>query len=127
MRLADYFETIEGTGILSTADDQGNVNSAVYATPHVIDTETIGFIMRPRKSYSYVQLNPNACYLFMEEESAYRGIRLTLEKVGENSDPEDVTELRRSFGGSADEGPSTIVHFKVTEIRPLIGEKIPRR
>jgi hypothetical protein len=125
MRLEEYFENTEGVGILSTADDQGNVNCAVYATPHVIDKETIGFIMRPRKSYSYVKSNPRAAYMFMEEESAYRGIRLTLEKVGENSDPEDVDELRRSFRGGADEGPSTIVNFKVTEIRPLVGEKFP--
>jgi hypothetical protein len=125
MRLEEYFENTEGIGILSTADDQGNVNCAVYATPHVIDNETIGFIMRPRKSYSYVKSNPRAAYMFMEEESAYRGIRLTLEKVGENSDPEDVNELRRSFRGGADEGPSTIVNFKVTEIRPLVGEKFP--
>lgn len=125
MRLKDYFENIEGTGILSTADDQGNVNCAVYAAPHIIDAETVAFIMRPRKSYQCVKSNPKAAYLFMEEESAYRGIRLTLKKSGENSDPEDVSELRRSFGGGADEGPSTIVHFKVTEIRPLVGEKFP--
>lgn len=125
MRLEEYFENTEGIGILSTADAQGNVNCAVYATPHVIDNETIGFIMRPRKSYNYVKSNPRAAYMFMEEESAYRGIRLTLEKIGENSDPEDVNELRRSFRGGADEGPSTIVNFKVTEIRPLVGEKFP--
>lgn len=125
MRLGEYFENIEGIGILSTADEQGNVNSAIYATPHVVDSETVAFIMRPRKSYNCVQKNPNAAYLFMEEESAYRGIRLTLKKSGENSDPEDVSEMRRSFRGGADEGPSTIVHFKVTEIRPLVGEKFP--
>jgi len=124
MRLEEYFENTEGTGILSTADDKGNVNCAIYAAPHVIDHETVGFIMRPRKSYSYVKSNPNAAYMFMEVESAYRGIRLTLKKIGENSDPEDVNELRRSFRGGADEGPSTIVNFKVTEIRPLVGEKL---
>lgn len=125
MRLENYFENIQGTGILSTADDQGNVNSAIYTAPHIIDAETVAFIMRPRKSYQCVKSNPRASYLFMEEESAYRGIRLTLEKSGENSDPEDVSELRRSFQGGADEGPSTIVHFKVTEIRPLVGENLP--
>lgn len=125
MRLEDYFEHTEGTGILSTADDQGNVNSAIYAAPHVSGEDTLAFIMRPRKSYNFVVSNPRASYLFMEEESAYRGIRLTLEKTGENADPEDVEELRRSHRGGADEGPSKIVYFKVTEVRPLVGEKLP--
>ena len=125
MRLEDYFEQNEGIGVLSTADDQGNVNSAIYTAPHVSDIDTVAFIMRPRKSYSYVVDNPRASFLFMVEESAYRGIRLTLEKTGENSDSDDVDSLRRSHRGGADEGPSKIVYFKVTEIRPLVGEKLP--
>lgn len=125
MNLKTYFENIEGTGILSTSNDEGHVNCAIYAAPHVVDRDKIAFIMRPRKSYQYVSTNPNAAYLFMEEDSSYRGVRLTLLKTGENSDPDDVNELRRSFRGGADEGPSRIVYFRVTETRPLVGEKFP--
>ena len=125
MNLKTYFENIEGTGILSTADDEGHVNCAIYAAPHVIDRDIIAFIMRSRKSYQFVTSNPNAAYLFMEEDSAYRGVRLTLLKTEENADPDDVNELRRSFRGGADEGPSRIVYFRVTEARPLVGEKFP--
>ncbi len=34
MSLTDYFETVEGTGILATADSEGNVDLAIYARPH---------------------------------------------------------------------------------------------
>jgi len=125
MRLEDYFEHTEGTGVLSTADSKGEVNSAIYASPHVNEDGTVSFIMRSRKSYNFVQENPRAAYLFMEEHSAYRGIRLTLEKAAENADQEDVNEMRRSYRGGADEGVARIVTFKVTEVRPLVGEKLP--
>ena len=125
MNLKTYFENVEGTGVLSTADEKGNVNSAVYAAPHVTDRDEVAFIMRSRKSSQFVESNPRAAYLFMEEDSAYRGVRLTLERAGENADQDDVYELRRSFRGGADEGQAKIVYFKVTEIRPLVGEKFP--
>lgn len=125
MNLKSYFESIEGTGVLSTADDEGKVNCAIYAAPHVIDRDTVAFIMRSRKSYNYVCSNPNAAYLFMEEDSSYRGVRMTLVKTEENSDPDDVNDMRRSFRGGTDEGPARIVYFKVTEVRPLVGEKFP--
>ncbi len=37
MSLGEYFENVEGVGILSTADAEGNVDSAIYARPHVVD------------------------------------------------------------------------------------------
>ena len=30
MKLDEYFENINGVGVLSTADDSGNVNAAIY-------------------------------------------------------------------------------------------------
>ena len=37
MNLSDYFENTTGTGVLATADSNGNVDVAIYARPHVID------------------------------------------------------------------------------------------
>ena len=51
MSLAEYFETAKGTGVLATANDQGRVDAAIYARPHVIDSETVAFIMRERLSH----------------------------------------------------------------------------
>jgi len=34
MKLVDYFENTNGVGILSTADDKGKVNAAIYGRPH---------------------------------------------------------------------------------------------
>ena len=50
MELNQYFASVKGTGILSTADDKGIVNAAVYATPHTMEDGVISFIMRERKT-----------------------------------------------------------------------------
>ena len=51
MEIKDYFENNKGFGVLSTSDGNGNVNSAVYARPHVMEDDLLAFVMRDRQSY----------------------------------------------------------------------------
>jgi len=37
MKLKEYFEQAEGSGVLATADAHGKVNVAIYARPHFLD------------------------------------------------------------------------------------------
>ena len=48
MNQSDYFENTAGTGVLATSDNEGNVDVAIYAKPHVIDENTIAFSNRSR-------------------------------------------------------------------------------
>lgn len=121
MNLSQYFDDKEGIGILSTVDACGLVNSAVYAVPHVIDDETIAFIMRPRRSLDNIRQNPNAAYLFIEKGPGYQGKRLILVKTHEETDPDKVNLLRRSHHGG-DETQASLVYFEVSEVRPLVGD-----
>ena len=125
MDLKDYFESTDGLGILSTADTDGNVDSAIYATPHVISEDTIGFIMRSRLSLENVQQNPNAVYMYIEKGPGYQGRRLYLKKIHQEDNPEIVQQYRRaSHGhGGGDESEASFVHFRITHIRPLVGDK----
>lgn len=123
MNLQEYFENTDGLGVLSTADANGTVDSAIYATPHVIREETIAFIMRPRLSFDNIQQNPKAVYMYIEKGPGYQGRRLYLEKTGQEEDPEQVNEFRRSsHGDTGGEDQAKIVYFKVTRIRPLVGD-----
>ena len=45
MNITEYFKNMKGFGVLSTADNKGKVDTAVYATPHIMDDDTIAFIM----------------------------------------------------------------------------------
>jgi len=129
MSLGEYFENVEGIGILSTADAEGNVDSAIYARPHVVDEDTVAFIMGDHLSHSNIESNPHAAYLFLEQgqgtdTEGYNGLRLHLTKTGEETDPRKIEAMRRkerkeeNYSGKK----KFLVQFKVDQARRLIGD-----
>ena len=124
MDLEKYFENLKGRGVLATADDQGRVDVAVYARPHIIDRQTIAFIMPDRLTHHNLQFNNHAAYLFMEEGPGYKGIRLFLTKVREEEDSELLHSIRRRKYASEkgeEEESRFLAFFKVDKVLPLIG------
>ena len=123
MELKSYFETASGLGILSTADQNGQVDAAVYSRPHVMEDGSLAFIMRDRLTHHNLQSNPHAAYLFKEEGPGYAGKRLFLTKVGEEKESDRLYELRRrSYPEDKDRRESKyLVFFKVQKVLPLIG------
>ena len=121
MTLRDYFESVKGRGVLATADGDGRVDAAVYATPHFIDDDTIAFIMRDRLTHHNLQSNSHAAYLFMESGERYIGKRLYLTKTKEEEESELLHTLRRRK--YPDDGQETkyLVFFNVDKVLPLIG------
>ncbi|QGG48586.1 pyridoxamine 5'-phosphate oxidase family protein [Heliorestis convoluta] len=117
-----YFEKAQGTGILSTADGEGNVNAALYATPHFMEDGTVAFIMRERLTYQNVQANPKACYLFKEAHKI-GGYRLYLTKVKEEVDSELLFEIRRKETHIQEDEKLYLVYFNVDKILPILGGK----
>jgi hypothetical protein len=132
MSLSEYFENVDGIGILATADPQGNVDLALYARPHIIDEDEVAFIMSDRLSHDNVTTNPHAAYLFLEqgEQGAaegfggYNGLRLYLTKTEEETDPQKIEDLRREGRKDRDYGDQKkfLVHFKIEGTRRLIGD-----
>jgi len=122
MNLNDYFETTKGMGVLSTADDQGQVNAAVYARPHVLEDGNLAFIMRDRLSHHNLQSNPKAAYLFREEGAGYKGLRLHLTKIHEENGTPLVKEIcRRCRIDDKPDAARFMVSFRVDKELPLIG------
>ena len=123
MDLQSYFETTKGTGVLATADKEGKVDVAVYAKPHVMDKETVAFIMADRLTHHNLQSNSRAAYLFKEEGAGYKGTRLFLNKLREEQDTELLYSIRsKRYAGGKEEGkPRFLVFFKVDKILPLVG------
>lgn len=123
MDLKEYFESKKGLGVLSTADESGRVNTAVYSRPHVMSDTEIAFIMADRKSHDNVQKNPHAAYLFKEEGSGYAGKRLSLTMTKEEDDTELINSLRRKEYADvySTDRKRYLVYFAVDEILPLVG------
>jgi hypothetical protein len=121
MDLKNYFENTQGRGILATADFEGKVDIAVYSRPHVMDSETVAFIMRDRLTHHNLQSNPHAAYLFMEAGETYAGKRLFLTKIREEKDTELAHKLRRRKYPDDQTEPLFLLFFHVDKILPLIG------
>jgi hypothetical protein len=126
MNLSDYFENVKGFGILATADEDGMVDLAVYAKPHVIDETTIAFIMRERLTHKNLKSNPKAAYMFVEHGKGYAGKRLYLTKIREESNTSVVEMFRKKqpeICSPKDDSNKYLVHFQIDDIRPLVGDK----
>lgn len=125
MQLHDFFFRTNGIGVLSTADNHGRVDAAIYAKPHVMTDGSIALIMRDRLTYHNLKTNPYAAYLFIADGGSYRGVRLFLEKIKEDSDPVLIAKMtRRHLSVEEDEakGPKFVVYFKVEKTLALIGD-----
>ena len=120
MNLKEYFANASGLGVLSTADENGKVNAAIYARPHVFSDDTVGFIMTERLTYHNLQSNPSAAFLFKEEGEEFHGCRLYLTKLEEEKDTERVAKLRRRTYEEDKQG-RYLVTFRVEKALALLG------
>lgn len=125
MSLAEYFENIKGMGVLATSDSEGKVDIAVYSRPYIIDEKTVAFSMLEKLSYSNIQANPKAAYMFVEEGGGYNGKRLHLTMTGEEKDEERIKQIRQQHAKSKDYDDKIrhMIYFAVDKIRPLVGDK----
>ena len=121
MDLKDYFEKTRGIGVLATADADGKVDAAVYSRPHVMEKDTVAFIMHDRLSHHNLASNPHAAYLFVEEGTKSKGARLFLTKTEEEKDTERLQSLRRRDYG--DKKGLFLVFFHVNKVLPLLGSQ----
>lgn len=122
MNLHEYFGEKVGFGVISTANSKGEVNSAVYAKPHIIDNSSIAFIMRDRLTHNNVQENPQAHYMFIEHNHGFHGVRLSLTLIEESQDQEKIKAMsRRPSKGDDDNEQRFLVTFKVNKVLTLIG------
>jgi len=121
MELKEYFETVDGFGVLATADDRGRTNAAVYSRPHVMEDGQLAFIMRDRLTHNNITDNPHATYLFKEDGAGYKGKRLYLKMVREEEDTELLQSLRRRKYPDKTEEAKFLVFFELIDELPLIG------
>ena len=125
MDLRDYFESADGVGILATSDASGTVDAAVYAKPCIIDENTIAFSMLDRLSYANIRSNPHAAYMFLENAEGYKGKRVYLTKVCEETDSNRIKILKKQHPKIFKPGEINkhVVYFTIDKIRPLVDDE----
>ena len=121
MELKSYFESTNGTGVLSTADSNGKVDAAIYSRPLFLENK-IAFIMRDRLTHKNLESNPHAVYLFIEDGPGYKGKRIYLTKVKEEKNSERIASLKRRKKDSNPDEDKFLVFFEFNSERPLVGD-----
>jgi hypothetical protein len=123
MKLAELFPE-GGRGVIATADASGQVNTAVYAVPYVIDEERLAWGMGQGRTHSNLLTNPNASYLYLAPSRGGSGWRLTLQLQEIQESGEMLNRIRehtaRIVSAQAGEGVRYVAFFKVVEIRSLV-------
>jgi hypothetical protein len=94
MKLAEYFDSVKGFGVMATVDSGGNINIAAISRPVMMDDETAAFIMAGHLTYRNLKSNPKAAYLF-KEKNGYDGKRLYLTKIEEKMDIDLIEKIRK--------------------------------
>jgi Pyridoxamine 5'-phosphate oxidase len=125
--LMEYFNKTPRIGTLSTADKSGNVNSAVFGSPHMTDERTVVMGLGKNRTLANLRQNPHAVYLIMEPSADFvdwKGIRVYLEvlNISTIGPVFDTFKIRMAkvVGEEAAEMIYATVSFSVTEVRPLI-------
>lgn len=125
MDIGHYFQKTEGTGILATCDPGAEVDAAIYSKPIVIDQSTIAFVMKERLSHRNLQKHLKACYLFIENGSNDKGVRLSLSMQREEKNRSLIDKLRAQqpcMFPKEDDSDKFLVFFGIDRIRPLVGD-----
>lgn len=124
MELEKYFNDTFGTGVLATANAEGQVNTAIFSRPHITEDGKMAFIMGDKKTHSNLMDNPRTSFLFIEEGQGYRGKRFYLTMTAEEENDELVSQLCRKCREVNDTmamGTRHVVYFSIDQELPLIG------
>lgn len=126
-RLMEYFNKQPRIGILSTASREGKVDAAIFGSPMMVDEKTVVMGLGKNRTFEYLQENPNAVYLIVEEGETimdWKGLRVYLKMKEYATSGEMLETYRKQIAKVAGEDAAAMVHasvmFEVAEIRPLI-------
>ena len=114
-------------GALATSNKNGDVNTAVFGSPRMIDEDTVIMAIGDNRSFQYLQENPKASFIVVEpgeSPTEWKGARLYLEvdsfeRYGELLDSLR-SKRRKAAGNKSADAIVAAIRFKIKDIRPLI-------
>jgi hypothetical protein len=114
-------------GALATSNKNGDVNTAVFGSPQMIDQDTVIMAIGDNRSYAYLQENPKASFLVVEPgdtPTEWKGVRLylkaeSMESYGELLDSLRA-KIRKMAGDQSANAIKAAVRFTIVDVRPLI-------
>ncbi|MFO7569328.1 MAG: pyridoxamine 5'-phosphate oxidase family protein [Smithellaceae bacterium] len=124
--LMEYFNKQPRLGVLSTSSKAGEVDSAYFGSPRMVDESTIMVALGKNKTFANLQENPNACYLIMEPGKSiaeWKGLRIYLTMTNYETSGGQVDMMKKMITEMAGEAAGKMIYaavtFSVTGVRPL--------
>lgn len=126
-KVMEMFNRKNRIGVLSTSNKNGDVNTAVFGSPRMMDEDTVIMAIGDNRTLQYLQENPKAGFLVVEPGNApgeWKGARLYLEvdsfeRYGELVDS-FRENIRKMAGDRSADAIVAAIRFKITDVRPLI-------
>ena len=114
-------------GVLATSNKNGDVNTAVFGSPRMIDEDTVIMAIGENRSLGNLEENPKASFIVVEpgaEPAKWGGARIYLEveafeRYGELLDS-FREKIRKMAGDKSANAIKAAIRFKITGVRPLI-------
>ena len=126
-KLMEYFNKQPRLGVISTSNNDGGVDCAVYGSPQMIDKKTVIVALARGRTFANLQENPHAVFMIMEPGAVvldWKGIRVYLKMLNfVTSGPKleaYKSQMARIVGEQAAGMIAVLATFEVTEVRPLI-------
>lgn len=124
--LEDYFNRRPRLGCLSTSNKQGQIDTAYFGSPVMVDETTIVMGLGNNRTFAYLQENPYGVFMVMEPGATlpqWKGIRLYVKMTdcytsGAKYDSFKET-MRKAAGDAAAKMVHAVIYFTIYEIRPL--------
>ena len=125
-KLMEYFNKTPRIGMLSTANKKGQVNTACFGSPWMIDEKTVVMSVRNARTFANLQENPNAVFMIIEPGKTsreWKGVRVYLKMTGYETSGEKLEATRKAIAQRLGEESAKAMHAVITleiqEIRPL--------
>jgi hypothetical protein len=125
-KLMEYFNKQPRIGTLSTASKDGQVDSACFGSPRMIDEKTVVMSVRKARTFANLQENPNAVFMIMEPGKTspeWKGVRVYLKMTDCQTSGEKLEAARKVIAQRLGEETAKAIHamitFEIQEIRPL--------
>jgi len=124
--LMEYFNKQPRLGVLSTSSKAGEVDSAYFGSPRMVDDQTIIVALGKNKTFANLQDNPHACYMIMEPGKTimeWKGLRIYLKMTKCETSGDNVDVMKKMITEKAGEAAGKMIYaavtFSITSVRPL--------
>ncbi|MRR17247.1 MAG: pyridoxamine 5'-phosphate oxidase family protein [Deltaproteobacteria bacterium] len=124
--LTEYFNKQPRLGVLSTSNKAGEVDSAYFGSPRMIDDQTVMVALGKNKTLANLQENPHACYMIMEPGKSifeWKGLRIYMKMTKCETSGDNVDLMKKMISEKAGEAAGKMIYaavtFSVSGVRPL--------